>query len=281
MTKVYNREAKEYYEINHYGEKYLNTIYSHNILTYIFTKKIISSVYGIINQLPISKIKIKKFIKDNHINMELYEKKKYKSFNDFFIRKLKRIDYDKDINSFISPCTSKLLVYKIDNDLKVNIKGINYSMHQLFDTDIVDFKGAYMFIYRLSVDDYHRFHYIDDGKRIIKKEIKGKYHTVSDASKKHHIYQENHRSYSILDTKHFGKIIYMEVGALLIGKIIDHNLDTFRKGEEKGYFLPGASTVIVIAKDIDIDQDILNNSKKGIETIVRCGEKVGQKKSIN
>lgn len=74
MTKVYNRETKEYSEINHYGEKYLKTIYSHNILTYIFTKKIISSIYGLINRLPISRIKIKKFIKDNHINMELYEK---------------------------------------------------------------------------------------------------------------------------------------------------------------------------------------------------------------
>ena len=70
----------------------------------------------------------------------------------------------------------------------------------------------------------------------------------------------------------------MEVGALLVGKIINYNLDTFNRGEEKGYFLPGGSTVIIIAKNIKVDSDILKYSKEGIETIVHVGEKVGEKK---
>ena len=91
------------------------------------------------------------------------------------------------------------------------------------------------------------------------------------------IYKENEREYSILDTKHFGQIIYMEVGAMLIGKIINHDLDTFKRGDEKGYFLPGGSTVVVIANNIKVDKDILNNSKNNIETLVEVGEKVGEK----
>ena len=68
----------------------------------------------------------------------------------------------------------------------------------------------------------------------------------------------------------------MEVGALLIGKIINHDLDTFKRGEEKGYFLPGGSTVIIIANNIKVDKDILENSKNNIETLVEVGEKVGE-----
>ena len=130
-------------------------------------------------------------------------------------------------------------------------------------------------MFRLSVDNYHRFHYIDDGKTLKRKIIKGKFHTVSDASKKYKIYKENQREYSILDTENFGKMIYMEVGAMLIGKIINHNLPNFKKGEEKGYFLPGASTVVLVLNNIKIDEDILENSKNNIETLVEIGEKIG------
>ena len=69
----------------------------------------------------------------------------------------------------------------------------------------------------------------------------------------------------------------MEVGALLVGKIINYDYDKFKKGEEKGYFLPGGSTIVIIANNIKPDKDILEYSNKGIETIVKVGEKVGEK----
>ena len=56
----------------------------------------------------------------------------------------------------------------------------------------------------------------------------------------------------------------------------NHHKKTFKRGEEKGYFLPGASTVIVVANNINVDKDILLYSKKGIETAVSVGEKVGE-----
>jgi phosphatidylserine decarboxylase len=272
MTKVYNRQTKNIEEVKHFGGNKLNKIYKYNLLTRILTSKTISRIYGWTNSTRLSKKKISKFIKENNIDMNLYKKEKYYSFNDFFIRKKKNISFD---NGFISPCDGKLLVYKIKDNLSVRIKNQNYYLSELIE-EVDSFKKGYVFVYRLSLDNYHRFHYIDDGKRIKRIKHNGRLHTVSSSSAKYKIYIENEREYSVLETKHYGKIIYMEVGALLVGKIINHNLDTFKRGEEKGYFLPGGSTIIIIANNIKVDNDILEQSKKNIETIVHVGEKVGR-----
>ena len=272
MTKVYNRKTKQYEEIKDYGGNALKHIYKNILLVNIVTNKFISKLYGLYNKSKLSKKKITKFIQENNIDMTLYQKEKYNSFNDFFIRKLKKINITK--KGFISPCQSKLLVYKITKDIKVKIKNHEYKINELINEEL-DYKNGYIFIYRLSVDNYHRFHYIDDGKRIKRVRCKGRLHTVSNYSKDYKIYKENEREYSVLDTIHFGKIIYMEVGALLIGKIINYDFDSFRSGDEKGYFLPGGSTVVVMANNIKVDQDILKNSKNNIETLVEVGEKVG------
>lgn len=277
MTKAYNRTTKQIVEIKHVGEKPLKKIYNNKLLLQVATSKPISQIYGIYNKTKLSKLKIKKFITKNNIDMNLYEEKNYKTFNEFFIRRLKKIKIEKEKDTLISPCNSKLSVYKIKEDLKVNIKNIEYTLDELFDNeDLEQYKNGYILIFRLAVDDYHRFHYIDDGKTLKNKAIKGKYHTVSDTSKEHKIYKENHREYSILETKNFGQIIYMEVGAMMIGKIINHNKKEFKKGEEKGYFLPGASTVVIVINNIELDRDIIKNSKNNIETIVNVGEKIGK-----
>lgn len=279
MIELYNRKEKTYVEEPQYGGNILEKVYNHKLVTSIVTSKFVSSTYGVYTRTPLSKVMIKKFIKENNIDMTRFEEKKYKSFNDFFIRNLKELKIDKNKNNLISPCDSKLLVYKIEKNSKVKIKNITYALDELFNKeDLSEFENGYMMVFRLAVDDYHRYCYIDDGKLESKKTIKGKYHTVRSTASKYKIYKENHREYSILNTKNFGKIIYMEVGALLIGKIVNHDKAEFKRGEEKGYFLPGGSTIVLIVKkDIKIDKDILDNSKKHIETIVSIGEKIGEK----
>ena len=273
MTKVYDRELNKVIEVKHFGGSKLKIIYKSKLLTKIATSKLISKIYGLYNSTILSKNKIKKFIKDNNIDMSIYEEENYKSFNDFFIRKLKKTNINK--TGFISPCNAKLLVYKLSKDLTINIKNINYHIEDLINKKL-DYSNGYIFIYRLALNDYHHFHYIDDGKRIDRVKIKGRLHTVSSSSDAYKIYKENEREYSILETKNYGKIIYMEVGALLAGKIINYDKDMFKRGEEKGYFLPGGSTVIIIANNIKVDKDILKYSKMNIETIVHVGERIGE-----
>ena len=69
---------------------------------------------------------------------------------------------------FISPADSKLLVYKITKDLRLNIKKSNYSLDELVKKhyDLSDYKNGYALVFRLSVDDYHHYCYIDDGKTL-------------------------------------------------------------------------------------------------------------------
>ena len=106
--------------------------------------------------------------------------------------------------------------------------------------------------------------------------IKGKLHTVSPVSKNHKIYMENTRQVNLLKTEKFGTIAYIEVGAMLIGRIVDNGTDVFEKGQEKGYFEPGGSTVIILVKNVEIDKDIMEQSASGIETKVRYGERIGR-----
>ena len=92
------------------------------------------------------------------------------------------------------------------------------------------------------------------------------------------IYKENAREFTVLHTDAFGDAVMMEVGALLVGKIVNHPGDPLvTRGQEKGYFRFGGSTVVVVLKAgaAQIDPDLLENSGEGIETQVRYGEKIG------
>jgi phosphatidylserine decarboxylase len=82
-----------------------------------------------------------------------------------------------------------------------------------------------------------------------------------------------------MDTENFGRVIHIEVGALLVGRVVNHDVRSFTKGEEKGYFEPGGSTIIQIFKkdSVRIDDDIMVHSMEGIETRVLYGEGVGSK----
>jgi phosphatidylserine decarboxylase len=65
---------------------------------------------------------------------------------------------------------------------------------------------------------------------------------------------------------------------MLVGKIVHTKTGkTFTKGEEKGYFEFGGSTIVMLTKPdaVSLDEDILTESEKGIETKVSCGEKIG------
>ena len=141
------------------------------------------------------------------------------------------------------------------------------------------YEYEYIGIFRLCVYDYHRFHFIDDGIKSHERHINGVFHTVNPiANDVYPIYKENTREYCVHRTENFGDVIVMEVGALLVGRIVN-NMEKCRtkKGAEKGYFEYGGSTVVLIFKKDAIipDEDILVNTVAGYETKVNMGEKIG------
>ena len=250
------------------------------------TKPFISKVAGVFLSSKFSCMLIKSFIEKNNIDMRLYEEADYKSYNDFFCRKIKTEVRPVDFTpkSLISPCDSKLTVLKITDDTRFVIKQTQYSVASLLQNEALaqEYKNGYVLIFRLCVDDYHRYCYIDDAEKEKTVTIHGKLHTVNPIANDYFpIYKENTRTYSVLHSKNFGDIVMMEVGALLVGKIVNHHNDTeaVQRGQEKGYFEFGGSTVVVLLKEnaAVIDEDILKNSKEDYETVVKYGEKIGIK----
>ena len=264
-----------------------NTYVGRIILKPLVKSKFISALTGKFMDSSISKFMIKPFIKSHNIKMEEYITKKYNSFNDFFIRNIKKearlINGRK--NALIAPCDSKLTCYKITKDLKFNVKNSTYSVSSLINDENVAnaFNEGYALVFRLSPEDYHHYLFCDDGIIINNYKIDGKYHSVNPiVYDNYKVFRENTRECTLIKTNNFKNIMYVEVGALLVGKICNiKKQGKFKKGEEKGYFMYGGSTVILlIQKDaLLIDDEIIKNSNKNIETCVKCGEKIGEKKN--
>lgn len=248
------------------------------------TAPAISKAAGAFLSTRLSCVLIAPFIRNNHIDMTQYEPVKYKSYNDFFTRKIKAKlrPVDMEANHFISPCDSKLTVYPVTEDGRFTIKHTPYTVESLLQNKKLakEYEGGYAMVFRLTVDDYHRYCYVCDGNKEDNVVIPGVLHTVNPIANDYFpIYKENSREYSILHTKEFDDIVMMEVGALLVGRIVNHHrkFKVFR-GQEKGYFEFGGSTVVLLVKKdtVKIDADILENSAQGIETVVKYGEKIGE-----
>ncbi len=281
--KIYDRRTDTYEEIVQYGAGKLAFLYNNplgRLLLGIAVSPFVSNVYAWKNSRKSSAKKIPGFIKEHNIDMSDYEDREYKSFTDFFTRKIRygKRPVDMAPEALISPADSKLLVYEIEKDTTLRIKGRTYTADEILadSENAGEFAGGYALVFRLTVDDYHRFCYPDRGCLISRRLIKGKLHTVSPVSKDHKIYMENTRSVNLLKTENFGTVAYIEVGAMLIGRIVDNGTDVFEKGQEKGYFEPGGSTVVILVKNVEIDKDIMEQSASGIETKVRYGERIGR-----
>lgn len=248
------------------------------------TKPGLSRLAGWFLSQKISCFLIKPFIRSNRIDMEQFEDTQYASYNEFFSRKIRegaRV-IDETPEHLISPCDSKLTVLPIEPERRFTLKHTEYTVASLLkNEELADgYAGGWAMIFRLTVDDYHRYCFFDDGDKEEQVRIPGALHTVNPIANDYFpIYKENSREYTVLHTRHFGDAVVMEVGALMVGKIVNHHEKaSVVRGQEKGYFQFGGSTVVVLLKKDAalIDEDILKNSAEGIETVVRMGEKIGK-----
>ena len=184
----------------------------------------------------------------------------------------------------ISIADSKLLVYNISEDLKFKVKNAIYDIEDIVENLEIakQYMDGYCMVFRLGVNDYHRYIYLDDGELVSNYRINGVLHTVRSISEKYHAFSRNSREVSVLKTKRMGDVVQVEVGALLVGTIKNNYLSDFVKGEEKGCFEYGGSTSILLLKkdSVHIDKDIIEYSQKGIETKVSIGEKIGIVKGV-
>ena len=268
---IYSKSVKFLYQ-NFFGR----------VILKLLNNRLVSKIVGSYMNSSFSCRRINKTIKNNNIDMNLYEDREFKSFNDFFTRKKRKLNFDQDKSHFVSPADSKLLAIKLNKESSFDIKGSIYTLKDIVKEDLTkEYQNGYALIFRLEVTDYHRYHFIDDGILDEYKYIKGCLHTVQPiAYEKYKVFHRNSREYTIIHTKNFGDIIEVDVGAMMVGKITNNKtIKEFKKGDEKGFFEFGGSTIILFVKDkkVIIDNDILLNSTLGKETIVSCGEKIGIK----
>ena len=287
MGKIYDRQRGTLYDDRQYGDRALKFLYDtalgRVILKYFIAGHAYSEYNAKKNRKKSSVKKIAAFVKEYGVKMEDFEAREYTSFADFFTRRLARgaREFSLSEGDLISVADSKLLCYDITEDGKIPIKNTVYTAGELAGGELsTDYFGGICLVFRLSVDDYHRYCFFDSGKVTGTSYIKGKLHTVSPISgKRYRVFAENCRAVTHLATESFGECCQIEIGALLVGKIVNHRVSSFSKGEEKGYFEMGGSTCVLLLKKgvASIDSDILENSARGIETKVLIGERIGQK----
>ena len=238
---------------------------------------------------PGSKAKIRSFVESHGVNLSEIERpiESFNSFNEFFIRRLKPSARPIDRNpvSLISIADCRLSAYPILEDAVYPVKAGYLSIARLVgDEEIAaGYAGGLCLIFRLAPVDYHRFGYVDDCEQSPVVAMGGFYRSVHPLSLRRMkaVFTENRRDCCILKTANFGEVLHIDVGATGVGRIVQHHPGggRFTRGEEKGYFEFGGSTVILLLKPgaAKIDDDIAEYSGRGIETIVRYGEKIGDK----
>ena len=314
------------------------------LLKMIFARPYFSFLRGLYYNSFLSKKDIAPFVEKYGLSKELL-KKNYQSFGAFFSRKeaVYLRDAGKENRkengeawkeklrekgqarkrAFYATASGKLLAYKIDQEgqiifsgsenngesnlLPLEIKGNYYSIEKILKAPCPEFlKGGTLLVFRLSLPDYHRYIFPARGRLLRTKKIKGRLDSVRKEAAHFKAFSENKREISLLELEGMGKILHVEVGAMLVGHIHNHlgfksSFDKaagclrekenkpfrknhlvfrFQAGEEKGYFSLGGSTIVEMLNDkIVIDKDLFENTNKGLETKLEIGERIGYGKA--
>ena len=323
------------------------------LLKTIFARPYFSFLRGLYYNSFLSKKDIAPFVEKYGLSKK-YLKKNYQSFGAFFSRKeavyLREAGKENTKENgeawkeklrekgqarkqaFYATASGKLLAYKIDQEGKIifpgsgnngkskplplEIKGNYYSIEKILKAPCPEFlKGGTLLVFRLSLPDYHRYIFPARGKLLKTKKIKGRLDSVRKEAAHFKSFSENKREISLLELEGMGKILHVEVGAMLVGHIHNHlgfkpsfdkavechkekgteccrekgNVQIsgknhlahcFAAGEEKGYFSLGGSTIVELLNNkIVIDEDLFENTNKGLETKLEIGERIGYGKA--
>lgn len=291
--RVYQRDTQDYMEEKVPGEVSLKLLYGSPwgrlALHALIRRKVYSGAMGRICETKLSRRSIRAFARNYNIDLDeaCCTVDEFRSFNDFFIRELQpgARSFDRPAELLLSPGDGRLRAWQgVDPRRLVQVKGMEYSLNELLQNDelAAAYDGGTCLLLRLAPVDYHRFHFIADGPCTPSTEIRGTYYSVNmiALSRRVRIFCQNRRSYSVQQSPQWGRVLYIEVGATAVGSIIQ-SFEPHRpisRGEEKGYFKFGGSTILVFFEPgrVVIDDDIMAQSALDIEVKVLAGEPIGR-----
>ncbi len=289
VEMIYGAQALQFL----YGDSFLSKTVGKTLLTLVSRSRCFSYFFGLWQNMPWTTRRIAPFIKKFNMNSNefLHAIDSYKSFNDFFIRKLKPearpIAKNKDGEGKVTaiiPADGRYLFYPHIGEAEgFLIKGEKFDLGKLLgDKELAaKYEQGTMVIARLCPTDYHRFHFPVDCIAGDVELINGWLYSVNPIAlqKNIDIFVQNKRTITPLETKEFGTVQFIEVGATSVGSIIqtyEPHLH-YSKGDEKGYFSFGASTLVLLFEpnSIQLDEDLISATKAGFEIKCLLGQSMG------
>ena len=299
-TKVYDRKTKEvrpermplkdYLENEILYSKPIEAIDKTATLRKLFKDEAIHE--GHRYNKPESAKKIPAFIEFFELDMSQFKKEKaedYETFNDFFTREIKperRPISDPDDDSIlVSAADSRLTVFdSLDECKNLWIKGKPFTFEGLLggDHELAEcFRGGMVANFNLAPQDYHRYHAPLAGRIIKVVNISGDHLSVYPKGIESDIntLERNQRAVLVIQTEKWGKVCYVPIGGECVGKVslfVEEGQE-LKKGDEIGYFSYGGSDIVALFEhQLDWDEDIKEQSKQAIETVVHFGERIGK-----
>lgn len=281
-----------------YGAKALNLLYGKGWLTSLIGVPLahlcarlpfFSAFFGYLKTRPSSAKQIIPFI--NNFGMDTSEflesPKSFKTFNDFFIRKLKPAarPIAPGNETAIIPADGRYWFYqRYDLAEGIIVKGQRFDIPTLIgNKELAEhYSQGSLVVARLCPTDYHRFHFPCDCIPGETQLINGWLYSVNPIAIKKdlQIFTQNKRTLCELETEHFGKVLFLEIGATCVGAIHQtYSQDKhYNKGDEKGYFSFGASSLILLfpPNKIIFDKDLIDATKRGLEIRCLMGQSMGQ-----
>lgn len=254
------------------------------VLLKVLTLPAVSRAAGRILDSRVSVCLIPYFIRKNHIctRRVIVPAGGFRSFNQFFCREEARGRSQKQGETLLSPCDGYLTRIPIRKGVIFDIKHTKFTLGELLrDPKLTqEFQEGCACVFRLTPAEYHRYGYAASGKVLQRRQIPGRLHCVRPiATETVPVFAQNAREYEVIQTAGFGKIVQMEVGALLIGRITNRPAGPggmVRAGEEKGYFEFGGSTIVVLLKEgiLDCPEEAEAEKTEAGEIYVRRGQRI-------
>ncbi|MBR0163299.1 MAG: phosphatidylserine decarboxylase [Lachnospiraceae bacterium] len=222
--------------------------------------------------------------------------REFASYRALFLRHKKKIVFDGEPRHLVSPCDGYLSAFRIRMDGTLVIKGMRYRTEELLAQEEQSalssvshrmrtaahpraLQGGLALLLRLTPADYHHYHYFDDCIQHRHHYIEGTLHSVQGAAlSSQPVFAHNRRTWSVLDTAHFGCVREVEVGAFVVGGIVNrYDRGRHARGEEKGFFDLAGSTIVLLFERgrVRLRASMREKILRGEEVRVRTGERIG------
>ncbi len=271
-----------------FGEAGLRTIYGQGLrarlLRRVATSGAFNLAYGLIQRLPGRRAKVVEFVERLGIDASEAERPlvDYPTLDAFFVRRLRpgARPVDPDPAHLVSPADGRALAWQELGGLELPVKGARVSVTALLGDPALAarYEGGGALVVRLAPADYHRTHWPADGVAGPPALLGGPLHSVHPialgAGAPSFL---NRRAVTTLDAPGFGRLAIVDVGALLVGRLVEsYAPGPVRRGEEKGHFRMGGSTTVVLSEPgaVAWDDDLLAATRDGVESRVVLGTRV-------